>query len=188
MKTNKLFVSDLSLVCGKDPFRPVYSYVVFCNGFAWATNAHILIKQDLHQLMGMDPEIVMLLEDKAIHMTQFKEMLKGVEFEVFPDHIKTTMKNGTILHVPLHTEESIGAKFPKYQNVIPQNTQEISEIGLNYKLLADLSKAMVLREPDNGVHLRFHGPAMGVLVKSMGIPTEHQLGLIMPVMLNSSKF
>jgi hypothetical protein len=187
MKTFNLFISDLSLVCGKDQFRPAFDYVFFRKGNAYATNGHILIRQSLAGLLELEPEVCQLLEGKAIYKAQVKDLLKGVEFEFEAESVRCTLKNGGVISAPLHDERRTG-KAPNFEAVIPQNLQEIAEIGLNYKLLADLSKAMVLREPDNCVHLRFHGPAMGVLVKSMGIPTEHQLGLIMPVMLNDSKF
>lgn len=48
--TSENFKSDLSKILSKDDLRPILTVVSFQNGFAYATNAHALIKQSLEWL------------------------------------------------------------------------------------------------------------------------------------------
>ncbi len=63
MVTKKNFRTKISLVCSTDSLRPSLTHVYFDNGFAVATDAHILIKSPLKE-HGFEREEIELLQGK----------------------------------------------------------------------------------------------------------------------------
>jgi len=75
-KHRKNFASRLDLCCGKDQLRPAFQCVHFFGGFAFATNAYVLIMQDL-KMCGFTEEEMAMAEGKAIHSEAFKQLYKS---------------------------------------------------------------------------------------------------------------
>lgn len=69
--TSENFKSDLSKILSKDDLRPILTVVSFQNGFAYATNAHALIKQSL-EWMGFTKDEIDMLNGKSLDATAFK--------------------------------------------------------------------------------------------------------------------
>ena len=76
MKTIKRVNFDKSLkmhlACGDHGFT---EYIYFKNGFAYATNEIILVKNDLSICSSIHPDQVRLLNGKLLHKDDYKKIL-----------------------------------------------------------------------------------------------------------------
>lgn len=66
----------LHIVCTIDDIRPCLSTILFKDGFAYATNTHILVKLDLNECCNFSDEEKEILNGKQIHKNQFAQLLK----------------------------------------------------------------------------------------------------------------
>lgn len=175
------FKTNLHLLTSDDDLRPVMSLIHFEDDFAYATNAHVLIKQHTSHHTIINPEN---LNGKAIHRRVFQ--LVKQKFDVV-----TATEEG------LQCADECGNKAffeyadPEQKNfvnnmeaVIPKTESvEVKEIGMNLHLLNLLRKGMVLS--DMGCKFRFFGKNRAILIESCGI--KDQVGLIMPVMITDNE-
>ena len=145
----------LHKVCADDELRPVYGYIYFKNGSAYATNSYMAIAAPLSFVSTFSDEEQKLLEGKLIHATQFAQLLKMRETYVLetPDGLqfKCTTKAGETVIIPLLVEEDLG-KFPNVESVLAEaekNAKELGtqlpRLGFNTSLLANLAAAMDAR-------------------------------------------
>ena len=179
VQTKTFFLSAIHEACGKDDLRPTMSHVFFNNGKVYATDAHILIRQDLKETLGFTDEHIQLLEGKLLEAGHVKELNKCIFFETTAEYVEGTLKNGGTFRAPLKTESEVG-KYPNAEAVIPQGTEPTEHVGINYKILNRLCLAMVLKDPDNCIKLSLQGSSRGIAVR----PSQYdrgQIGLIMPV-------
>lgn len=176
--TKTFFVSALHEACGKDDLRPTMSHVFFTNGKVYATDAHILVRQDLKETLGFTDEHIALLDGKYLEAPHVKELTKCVMFETTAEYVEGTQKNGGKFRAPLKTESEVG-KYPNWEAVIPQETTPTEHVGINHKIFTRLCNALVLKDPDNCVKLSLNSQTRGIVVRP--INDNGQLGLIMPV-------
>lgn len=73
-KTKANFQTPLHLACSDDPCRPVMQYIFFENGYAYATNGHIAVKQSLDDYCDVIEKEK--LNGHAIYKTAFAQILK----------------------------------------------------------------------------------------------------------------
>ena len=183
----------LHKVCVDDCLRPVYGYLFFKDGNAYATDAHIAIAAPLSFVSNFTDEEKELLEGKLIHATQFAQLLKmretyvketenGVQFEC------KTKAGGTVI-IPILTEEQIG-KFPNVESVIAEadkNAKELctqfSRVGFKPSLLADLVAAMDAKI----IEFYFAEPAGAIVVRGHDKTNEIR-AILMPCVINDPKF
>lgn len=175
------FVSKLHLVCGKDELRPVMSHVYFKDGYAYATDAHIIIKQKL-DISFNDQDTIDNLDGKFIHRDVFKELYGYEIIKAEKDHI---MAHKGSIKCKFYYAKEDGYIFPNIEAVLPQGEGvDINEIAINYKLLNTLSSAM--SQVSDGINMRFYGKtkAIKVLSNSGEYSESDQLGILMPLMIN----
>lgn len=65
-------------IAGQDGLRPVMKCVQFKDGFAYATDGHMLIKAMLQDITNFDPEELAILEGKCISV-MFSDGKKPME-------------------------------------------------------------------------------------------------------------
>jgi hypothetical protein len=183
----------LHKVCADDELRPVYGYIYFKNGNAYATDSYMAIAAPLSFVSTFSEEDQKLLDGKLIHATQFAQLLKmretyvqetadGVQFEC-----KTSA--GETVIIPLLTEETLG-KFPNVESVLEsvranakENKQPISHIGLKPSLLADLTAAMNAKI----VHLYFSDASHAIIVKDEDTSNRIR-AILMPCIIKDPQF
>ena len=55
----------LHLCCGNDDIRPVFQYIHFIGGYAYATDAHVLIRAKIADISNFTEEEIAMLNNKA---------------------------------------------------------------------------------------------------------------------------
>jgi len=176
---NKLnFTSQLHLACADDNLRPVMCCVCFKDGWAYASDGHILIKQSLELHSIINPE---KLEGKAIHKESFKQILAYNIAEVHDDYILCVDEG--------RKAEFLFSKvgdFPNYEAVIPVGDLEgTTFIGINHKYVNIAGK--VLHGSEYGMRMKFRGYNKAIILTTEGY-REEQLAIIMPIMLEPTLF
>ena len=81
----------MHLACNKDDLSPVLSFIFFKDGFAYATDGNILVKNKLEEFCNA--ENTDLLEGKLLHCDSYKEILKYEIIQIAEDGIECVDKH-----------------------------------------------------------------------------------------------
>lgn len=177
MKT-KNFKTKISLVCGSDDLRPAFMHLYFKDGYVYATNAHIALKQGLidHDFTSDEIEI---LNGKLLHKAAFNEIYRYDNVTVQNDGFLCTKGHITALISFTPANE---LKYPDIDSILPSGALvPVDSIGVNSKLL-NLLHSVTLSDTKHH-KTQFYGQNKAVLFT----PTDKSISetiLIMPVMAN----
>ena len=174
------FKTQIWKACSKDHLRPALTHAFVRNGFIYATNAHIAVKQSLYHIHDLDKDERETIEGKYFseHLLMQLEKCDIVQFK--KDGIHTV--NGNTKAVYQYSE--CGGAYPDVDAVLPakDNVQEVSAIGFNPTLFKTMYDAMMKIE--NQFRFEFNGQNRAIVVTARGYDREHQMGIIMPINLN----
>ena len=176
------FNTRLNEVCGDDDLRPVLQCVQFVNGFAYATNGNITIKQTLEYQSVLNKE---MLEGKLLHRDSFKAIM-GFEIAECTDMgIECKNANGQTAFFDYYNPP-VDQPIPDLERIMKQvrSLTTLSFIGINPEMLNKLTKAMY--NPYNNMRIQFTGINSPMLVDAVGI--EGQEALLQPIILEASLF
>lgn len=193
------FPSPLHLVTSNDELRPAMSAVWFQNGYAVATDAHILIRQSFKFLSDYI-ENIELLEGKCIHRNAFARIFREKQIIVEAEGIRSLDKDGNNFFYPYSNgskpENFMGTdiKFVRYSEIIEQaiadckaSTLNYNGIGINIEILARLNKAFYHETQNNTFRFSFpSAPQKPILIEATSVSREEQCAIIMPVMVTNS--
>lgn len=188
----KTILPKMHLVCSDDDLRPALMHVEIKGGIATATNAYVLVRYDLTDIVPED--VLKLLDGTYIHKDFWQRMCAASELE-----INTMTVVDGIIQLPVLKYSAVSKlsykpetefKYPNYMAVInykecmnAENT--IPVIGVNPRLLSMLHEvAKSNREFNEMLALHFSAPNKAIIVTSEN--NDRFLGLIMPVMLHES--
>ena len=153
----------LWLACGlKDTIRTGMHYIMFANGYAYATDSHILVKARLTDISDFDEQDLALLDGKFIHGNNFKKIVKSKgEVNITEDYIEVTETDYSVRY-PLKK----GIRFPDCEKALNGKSQVTfqKEFGINADYLNTLSDVM---DCYNGVQMEWRSNQM-FMVKPIG--------------------
>lgn len=179
------FTTKLYKCCSKDKGEDVRLWpkaVHFRNGFAYASEGHVLIKSSLEYHSVIEPD---KLEGHSIHRDNFREIMKFEFAECSDDGISCKNTDGQVAFYEYMNMEN--EKIPDFDKVIPiidNKLSNLNQIGLAPKYIEMLSAAMYT---DTGYfRYRFTGANTAVVVDATGF--HGQVGIIMPIALSDSIF
>jgi len=151
----------LYLACGlKDPYRISMQYIMFLNGYAYATDSHILVKARLTDISDFDEQDLALLDGKCIHANNFKKIVKSKgEVSITTDAIVVKEAEYEVTY-PLKTKEEI--RFPDCEEVMTRkgNVTLQMQFGISADYLCTLSDVM---NAYNGVSMEWKSNQMLVV-------------------------
>lgn len=129
--------------CSNNTLRPVMQRILIENGYAIATDAHILACIDLHQSSSIDDEFIDALNGKQIHHEGWKNLLKSYIFNVDDKGIYYENKGG-VKQMYLFPENDL--KFPNYKEVLKSLAESKKEpfnnFGINAGLLSKVASIL----------------------------------------------
>lgn len=179
MKTKTNFLnSNIETICAKDDLRPALQCAYFSKGYVYVTDAHILLKQSLSDVHGLDAEQIATLEGKLLHRDDLKALKGHESYKVTEEGIIAYKGNRSTTYHYYGGEE----KYPDCDAVIPnlaETKMETDIYGINPDLLQRLTKAMYSDVGINHVKMHFSGQNRACLIEN-DVALEHQKGLIMP--------
>ena len=135
MKNKTNFRIRLNLFCSQEKYMPreALKCVYFKDGFAYATDTHILIK---HKLSFEDCINCSLLEDKFISSNDFAQLLKA-------DIIEATEKGILADGILCPYAKNVGV-FPNVEIAMPKMVEQVEQVVLNPKELKTILSAFPL--------------------------------------------
>lgn len=187
------FPSALHKATGNDDLRPVFRHVIFKDGYAYATDANILVRQSLKYI---NIEGFENLEGKKIHAEIFRRIYneRNVFVRAYPDYIEMQyLLFGTSVKFSYSTDDN---KTPNFKAVIPDisdkkslPTPDYSAIGINHRIFTRLISAMNIEPSLNQIKIilpKTNNTAIVILDQHYdSAKSSDQLGLIMPVMISN---
>jgi len=184
------FTTPVHLACGTDELRPAMELVAFKNGFLYATDAKILIRQKL-SIHNLDEGS---LDGKFIHRGIMVQLLKyNCIFE--PDHILAFTPFGKV-KFPYAVDDITGdlisgaqvSLFSKIDEIITgsisnfnnQSVNNYNQIGIAPALIRTLLKVMLY---SNHLVFNFSSCTKAVIVTDMEHTITEQVAILMPSMI-----
>ena len=174
------FTTKLYECCANDELRPMMQCVHFNNGFAYASDGMIMIKQtlDLHSILNKEN-----LEGKAIHKDSYKVIMSFDFAEANPDGIYCKSTSGQ--NAVFGYFDPLGEKTPNFEAMLNRKgLTSLTFIGINPESFARLSKAIY--NPNNNMRMQFTGINTAILIDCPGI--DGQEAIVMPKIINDSLF
>ncbi len=189
MKCKNFFPAyKLSSVCAADDLRPFMNYIHFKDGYAYASNSHVLVRIKLADMCNFEEEEIALLNGKAIFRKRFDELLKYEYACVTRDGIKAGHEDGNweVTYV-LKDFVSKGEKVPDFEAVLDGATKVAQEegihaIGLKPIFLQDLCRAIGVGDDVIKLRLRRHDAAIVVTLTEQ-VETAEIKAIIMPMVV-----
>lgn len=144
MKRNpKNFNKDFPLwkACGlKDNIRTGMHYISFANGYAYATDSHILVKARLTDISDFDEMDLAPLDGKFIHGCNFKKILQSKGIVNITEEAIEVVETDYTVHYPLLK----GIRFPECEKAMVGSDEIIlkRKFALRANYLNTLSEIM----------------------------------------------
>ena len=163
--------------CGSDDLRPVMSYILIDEGYAIATDAHILVALDLFETC-LEKKTIEALNQKLIPKEFWKLMSKtmlvpqGIEVE--EKQMSFINKQGFRITCPFGTDN-----YPNYKAILVKDKGSVERIGLNPILLMSVFEC--LGKP---INLRLHFLSESKAIMVYPNTGSNSYALIMPVMIS----
>jgi len=132
-------------ITANDELRPAMQCVCFKDGYAYATEAHMLIKAKIEDICNFDPEEIAILEGKMVSGASLKRICSHNEIQVTNDGFVATDNTGSKI-IYTFADENVVGNFPNCEKVLaeamnsPLHPKDI--IGINYGMLDTLTNAM----------------------------------------------
>ncbi len=185
MKNGTLnFKKDFQLwkACATDAVRPVMEYILLKDGYAYASDSHILVRVPLEECTTFEEDQRALLDGCLIHKSMLKYIVgfdivlveKTEDGAVYlkartgENTVKVQLgKNGDVLKYPNAEEILKGSK----------DRTPIQKIGFNPKFIASLTAAL----GTDLLKFEFASERLAVFVRPVSA-TSNAVGIIMPIM------
>lgn len=163
--------------------------VYFTKGFAYATNAHVAIRQSLDWL-EFTPEQIKVLEGKFLTAAAFAEVYKAQWIMgVTNDGIECLSKKGVSYIIKF---DSPGAMFPDVQRVLDEHLKKdavpCNKVGFNKSVLTTIMKAAYFEGGSANMYWDIRTPTGGVIIRTAGTTLNDQLVLVMPVHVTENDY
>lgn len=179
MKT-KNFKRKLSIACSNDDLRTSLQCVYFDEGYALATDAHIIVKQSLTE-HDFTKEEIEILNGKFLHKDAFNKIYQYDQVEVTKEGFECISKNNNIKALIYFTD--IESKFPKWKPLFDKGGAiKVDEIGLNGNLLKRVNDISLSRIKT--YKFQFFGKNKGIKITPNDLTEYDECIILMPVMLN----
>ncbi|MDD3404940.1 MAG: hypothetical protein PHH23_01555 [Paludibacteraceae bacterium] len=181
MAEKQNFLGKPHLCCGEDTNRPNLQRVYFIDGYAYASDAHCLIKQSLfYYTKVINYE---LLEGHSIHRNSFENILKFQIAQANDEGIECWDENGKRAFFPYNDENYKGDNVPGFEAILNHNPiVSLPEIGIDATLVDKVSKAFAGN--NKGFKLQFCGIDKPMRCYCVGY--EEQEAVIMPMVLEET--
>lgn len=171
----------MHLACGNDEFHTVLNYVYFSEGYAYASDSHVLVKNKISEISNFDEKEIKLLDGMIIHNKSFKELLKYDTVKVTEDGFDCVKGNMRSLirfdKGDVRTEKHLKSMINVLQSAMGGSNDPIKIIRINIENIKTLNEAMF---GGDMCKFFFHGEFNGVVLKPMDDAIS-SVGLVMPL-------
>lgn len=165
-----------------DDIRPMMKCVHFENGYAYASDGGVCIKQSLSFQSVQFPEE---LDGKSIHKDNYKSVMAFEIAECTETGIECRNSDGQVAFFEYYQPKE-GEKIPDFEAVLnpKKGIISLSFIGYHSDRFSKVIKA--LHAPGGNIRLQFTGIDSGILIDVIGV--DEQKAIVMPAILNDTIF
>ena len=166
----------MHLACANDDLRVVMEYIYFQDGFSYASDAHVLVKNDLSICSSIPIEQIEILNGKLLHKDAYKEILKYDVIDISEEGIQCKKGNNTAFFY-FNTDSSL--KYPMAKELIKEKTAlptvPTPQISINTKLIEIMYHQRELK-------FTFKGVNESIICEDNNVDSTNCVGLIMSCM------
>ncbi|MDD3064616.1 MAG: hypothetical protein PHX50_17700 [Massilibacteroides sp.] len=164
----------MDAVCSTDDLRPAMGCIYFENGFAYATDGSLLVRNEVSECSSIDEEQIGMLNGKMINSESYKNLLRYDVIVISEDGIEAQKGSQKAFFY----FADIDGKYPNaekvLQDVLNKATVPMPSIMLNTSNLIKLNKAL---SGSDKCTYTFKGQGNAVILQGDG---SNHVGLIMP--------
>ena len=162
----KITKFQIELICSKDDLRPAIQGILIENGYAIATDCHMLV---IMRLKDMGMQCLEVFNGKIIKSDIFKKINnRKLYVKVFDGKIDI---DGYIVSEPF-----IDERFPDYKDVLPVDNMEVGIIGLAAEKLNIIQKVFNC----TSLNLSFSGKCKAISIQPFNFLQNDFQALLMP--------
>lgn len=165
---------NMDLACANDETRPVMNCVHFENGFAYASDGHILVRNKIEECALLNDSQIEMLNGKNLHRDSYKQLIKYDTIIVSEDGIEAKKNGQTAFFYFDKTETKYPNAEAAIQNALNNPSAPMSQIGINTTYLIKLNKALF---NSSACRYQFTGENSAIILQSLD---SDSLGIIMP--------
>jgi hypothetical protein len=178
--------AKLYLCCSRDDLRPAMNNIYFDDGHAIATNGHIMICADLHDISNLNDEDIEKLNGKLLNGASYKELLKYPMICVTDNAIEAEKPIGIYGTMKASFEFTKDTTYPNYKSVlddisVPEDEDKrvpnIFSVGFNTDSLKKIADSVGVEL----VYLKFFSKSGAVEVFFEDSDITDTRGLVMPL-------
>ena len=132
---------QMHLACSKDDFCPETQCIFFNNGYAYATDTHILVRNRISEISGLNESEIEALNGKFLHADFYKDMLKYDSIMIAEDGIECSKGNDKAFFY-FSTFEKYPDAEKVLQDALNKQTVPLPQFSFDMKLIQRLNKAL----------------------------------------------
>lgn len=167
---------QMHLACSKkNDLHKVMECVYFKNGFAYASDGHILAKNRISEISGLEECEIEALDGKLLHADFYKDMLKYDNIMIAEDGIECS-KDGDKVFFYFSTFDKYPNAEEVLQNALNMQTTPLPQVSFDMKIMQRLNKALF--ESDKCI-ATFKGTSKPIVFDST-VEGVSSIGLLMP--------
>lgn len=175
-------MKPLHLIAGKDPLRPVFSYIYVREGFAYVSNGSALIKILTEEVFG---DIVFEENEELLFDAAMWSLLKfhTAKLIVREGLVFKNLTSGTEILAKTPKEASL--QIPNFDSVLPEITKPVVPVtwaSFDPSILLNLAKALGTKD-FNKFKFEFYGYESCIEVLHKDFPTMQ--AILMPTLNNA---
>ena len=170
----------MQVACGKDKTRPEMQCVYFENGYAYATNAHLLVRNRIDQISNLSTDQIMALDGKMIHKKDFAQLSRFDVITVTEEGIEAITEERKAFFYFYESEKGYPDTESIIQSIENASIKEVSVFGINFQETTNAQKAL----PEPMVKMIFKGANKGVIIRPTNDEYNDCMAIIMPLQIN----
>lgn len=167
---------QMHLACSKDELRPNMACIFFNNGYAYATDSYILVRNRISEISRLNEIEIQALDGKFLHADFYKDMLKYDNIMIAEDGIECSKGNDKAFFY-----FSTFDKFPDAEKVLQdalnKQTVPLPQFSFDMGLMQRLNKALYRSDKCTAT---FKGVGKPIVFDSMDAEVS-SIGLFMPM-------
>lgn len=185
-------------LCADDDLRPAFQYVHFMNGYAYATDAHVLIRANINEISDFKDEEIAMLDHKCIHARLFRQIIQRRVIKITPEGFLYEDQTGDVSQlfkfheigedrtIDLFANDKFaccGTKVPDLDAVIDDDikTTAITSIGVNADCVQRVVRAI---GGARMIQMSFNGDNRAITIRPIDEELKQAdiIAVIMPVL------
>lgn len=168
----------MHIACGKDETRPLMRYVYFKDGFAYATDGFILVRNRIEEMSTFDEEEIAAMDGKLLPAEHYKDILKYDECLISDEGIEAVKGADRAF---FYFKEPDGGLYPDtdkaLRDALAVPTVPMPEIGFYVENMSRMAQALSNFDQCKAM---FKGAGKPIVFQSI-VEGVSSVGLLMPL-------